>query len=87
MMTLPQTIVLACDTHEGEQFRDYLISLGIDASIGQDTGDHVDGYWTAKNIPASEIMRQLWDNYCSSINPLTLGELKQDEKDSLHYRP
>lgn len=59
-------IIIACDQHEGEQFKNWLIARGHDAEIGNSTGSYVDGAWTSSDQDANEIMNQLWSDYCNS---------------------
>ena len=42
-----RSVVLACDSTEGEPFAAWLRAQGHAASVGRDTGNHVDGVWTS----------------------------------------
>ena len=62
-MNIPE-IELACDHHEGPEFCQWLNAAGYNATIGNTTGNFVDGVWTGSDSEASEFLRNLWDQYC-----------------------
>mgnify|MGYP006277493791 FL=1 len=59
------TIQIAVDHVEAEQFAAWLNAQGHSATIGNSTGNYVNGAWTGCNADANEIMNGLWDAYCN----------------------
>lgn len=59
------TITIACDHHEGDEFCNWLNEQGHDATIGNDTGNWIDGINTDYDILANEIINDLWVEYCN----------------------
>lgn len=60
-------IILSTDTPDGARFAGWLRAHGHDARVGDDTGDHIDGVWTSCSAGMSTIMRELWEEFCSSV--------------------
>jgi hypothetical protein len=58
-MNTNYTIVLSVDHHEGEKFAAWLNERGHNASVGRDTGNHIDA-------DHDNILTALWNEYCSS---------------------
>jgi uncharacterized protein CbrC (UPF0167 family) len=59
-------IEIAYDACEAEQFCDWLIAQGHNASIGRSTGNYVNGMWASADTEANEVMNELWSAYCNS---------------------
>jgi hypothetical protein len=59
------SIQIAVDHAEAEQFANWLNAQGHSATIGNSTGNYVNGAWTAYDIDANEILSGLWDAYCN----------------------
>lgn len=58
-------VEVAFDTPEAKQFCDWLNENGHSAKIGNSTGNYINGHCTGNTEEADEIMRVLWDSYCS----------------------
>lgn len=67
-------IEIASDTTESNEFLAWLIEAGHDASIGNSTGNYVDGIWTSTDENANKIMRDLWESYCNGDEPKPINE-------------
>lgn len=67
-----RSVVLACDSTEGEPFAAWLRAQGHAASVGRDTGNHVDGVWTSTDEEASAWLTAAWGAYCST-STITAG--------------
>lgn len=59
-------IIIAADHHEAEAFAAYLVEQGHSATIGNSTGNYVDGVCTDHDAEASETMNRLWNDYCNN---------------------
>ena len=59
------TITVAVDTPEAEDFAVWLESRGHSATVGDSTGDYVDGSWTSTDAAAAAVLTRLWGEYCS----------------------
>ncbi len=59
-------IKTSCDHDEAEAFCEWLNANGHYASVGSSTGNYVDGTWTSADDDTSEIMVDLWTQYCKS---------------------
>jgi len=59
-------IEVAADHQEAEEFVDYLIQMGYNASVGSTDGNFVNGVETLTNREAGEEMMNLWLDYCES---------------------
>lgn len=57
-------IELAWDGVEAEEFAAWLRDKGHDAWLGRSTAAYLDGRWTSYDEEASDIIGQLWDEYC-----------------------
>lgn len=66
IMANSHTIEIAQDNAEAAQFCAWLVDQGHRATVGRSTGNYVDGKWTSTDDTASEIMAQLWNDYCNS---------------------
>jgi hypothetical protein len=60
MVEMNKQIEIACDHHEADQFRDWLIAQGYDAKIGRSSGNYIDG------IRSTDEINRLWADYCNS---------------------
>jgi hypothetical protein len=65
-MTTSLNIIVSNDNEEAEQFASWLIKHGHSATIGNSTGNYVNGAWTSSDSEANEAMRALWDAYCNA---------------------
>ena len=59
-------ITIAVDHHESEQFCEWLNGQGLDASIGNDTSNYINGESTGSSEELNIKMNSLWDSYCKS---------------------
>ncbi len=57
-------IEIAHDTPQAKQFLSWLRDQGHDASIGNSTGNYIDGEWTSSDEDANRIMNDLWEDFC-----------------------
>jgi hypothetical protein len=64
MMTY--SIEIACDHEEGARYKNWLISQGHDARIGNSTGTYINGSRTSLDEDALDISNELWSKYCNS---------------------
>lgn len=58
-------IEIAVDNPEADQFCEWLNSKGHSASVGDSTGNYIDGELTGNSVEANEVMNNLWDEYCN----------------------
>ena len=59
------TITIAVDTPEAFSFADWLEARGHSATVGDTSGDYVDGIWTSTDAAAAAVLNRLWGEYCS----------------------
>ncbi len=59
-------VKVSVDHTEGEEFVSWLNEQGIDASIGGDTGNYINGIGTWTWNELSDVMNILWGKYCNS---------------------
>ena len=60
------TIIISRDNDEGEQFAAWLQQQGHTASVGNSTGNYINGALTSSDAEANETMRMLWNSYCNA---------------------
>lgn len=58
------TFDIACDHHEAADFAAWLNKQGHDATVGDSTGNYVDGSCTDHDPGADEVMACAWNDYC-----------------------
>ena len=59
-------IEIAIDSVEPDKFCAWLNENGHSATIGNSTGNYIDGILTDHDIDANDIMNNLWADYCNS---------------------
>lgn len=58
-------IEIAVDNIEAKAFSAWLREQGHEATVGNSTGNYVDGVWTSADENANDIFSELWDSYCT----------------------
>jgi hypothetical protein len=58
-------IEIAVDTTEADEFCAWLNEQGHDATVGDSTGNYIDGVWTSSDEQANTILGDLWAEYCN----------------------
>jgi len=66
IMNASHTVVISCDNDEANQFAAWLNTNGHTATVGNSTGNYIDGTWTSADGDADEIMQALWSAYCDA---------------------
>ena len=64
-MTTSLNIIIGSDNDEADKFAAWLNQQGHSATIGNSTGNYVNGACTSSDCGANETMRSLWDAYCA----------------------
>lgn len=60
------TIIISSDNDDGEQFAAWLQQQGHTASVGNSTGNYINGALTSSDAEANETMGMLWNSYCNA---------------------
>jgi len=58
------SIVISMDNDDGEQYARWLNKIGHSATVGRDTGNHIDGHWSSASKWANRISNDLWSGFC-----------------------
>lgn len=60
------SIIISSDNDDGEQFAAWLQQQGHTASVGNSTGNYINGALTSSDAEANETMGMLWNSYCNA---------------------